>query len=88
MSREARQLLLSEAATIVSQDRNRAYGEPEDAFALISDLWAGYLGIVVRSQDVANMMILLKVARLKVTPHHHDSWVDIAGYAACGGTVD
>ena len=34
--------------------------------------------------SIANMMILLKVARLKSSPSHKDSWVDVAGYAACG----
>jgi hypothetical protein len=29
----------------------------------------------------------LKVARLMHTPGHVDSWVDIAGYAACGADV-
>ena len=30
------------------------------------------------------MMALLKIARVKYNPRHADSWVDIAGYAACG----
>jgi hypothetical protein len=30
------------------------------------------------------MLALLKIARLKNSPNHRDSWVDIAGYAACG----
>ena len=33
--------------------------------------------------DVANMMILLKLARAKQNPDHLDNFVDIAGYAAC-----
>ena len=35
------------------------------------------------SGDVAVMMILIKAARLAESPDHHDSAVDIAGYAAC-----
>ena len=30
---------------------------------------------------------VLKVARLMETPKHEDSWVDIAGYGACGAEV-
>ena len=30
------------------------------------------------------MMILMKVARLAADHLHDDSWLDIAGYAACG----
>lgn len=41
----------------------------------------------VCARDVANMMVLLKVARNKAS-WHRDNWVDIAGYAACGAEVD
>jgi hypothetical protein len=34
--------------------------------------------------DVAVFMDLLKTARLIVSPGHRDSWLDKAGYAACG----
>jgi hypothetical protein len=34
--------------------------------------------------DVAAMLALLKIARLQQSPNHRDSWVDLAGYAACG----
>jgi hypothetical protein len=30
------------------------------------------------------MQALIKVARLRETPDHRDSWVDLAGYAAAG----
>jgi hypothetical protein len=33
------------------------------------------------------MMILLKMARLQHRPDFYDSWLDIAGYAACGYDV-
>lgn len=34
--------------------------------------------------DVALAMICLKLSRITWTPGQMDSWVDIAGYAACG----
>lgn len=34
--------------------------------------------------DVAAMMALLKLSRLGWSPGKEDSWVDLAGYAACG----
>lgn len=46
---------------------------------------AGHNGIT--ADDVAMMMALLKIARLELDPMHHDSWVDVAGYAACGGEL-
>lgn len=44
-------------------------------------------GSRVRPQDVALMMIAVKVIRAAKNPGHKDSWVDIAGYAAIGGSM-
>lgn len=68
------------------------YGTPENAFSLIADLWGYYLSekngaIELTPADVANMMILLKVAR-NTQGNKDDTWVDIAGYAACGAEVE
>jgi len=78
-------------------DRGLNYGKPEDNFRRIAEMWNAHLRIrdlenastrpVLNSGDVAIMMILMKVARLENTPAHLDSWVDIAGYAACGGEI-
>ena len=80
-----RQECLDAAAKAVLKDRAREYGDgPEDSFSAIAGMWSAYLGRPVSSADVACMMALLKIARLKGNPHHGDSWVDVAGYAACG----
>lgn len=77
--------VLTEANTIVNGARANVYGGPEDNFKRIADLWSAYLnGQAIATTDVANMLALLKIARLKNSPDHRDSWVDIAGYAACG----
>lgn len=79
--------LLQDALKTVCKDRADEYGDMESNFDDIADLWTVYLGVKVERRDVANMMILLKVAR-NSTPGHRDNWVDIAGYAACGAEVD
>lgn len=90
-----RQVLLQEAFNITSSDRNKAYGNPEDNFQNIADRWNLLLRcrfpvactnpeFEITSQDVALMMIDMKLARLSTNPLHRDSLVDIAGYAACG----
>jgi hypothetical protein len=62
------------------------YGEPEDNFDVIAAMWSAYLGMPVTGADVAAMMILFKVARIATAEKpSRDSYVDIAGYAACGG---
>ena len=40
------------------------------------------------SYDVAVMMCLFKIARLQSSAFESvDSWVDLIGYAACGGEI-
>ena len=46
----------------------------------------GRLGQDVTPEQVL-CMTCLKVARLMETPKHEDSWVDIAGYGACGAEI-
>lgn len=82
-----REDMLEQARVTVSTDRNASYGEPGDNFQKIADLWTGYTGQLFTAADVANMMILVKVARLRGNLSHLDSWVDVAGYAACGAEV-
>lgn len=74
------------AARDTVYQRQAAYGKPENSFTAIAAYWAAYLGHPIGDQDVAIMMILLKVARLK-RGYHHDSVVDIAGYAECLGNL-
>lgn len=82
------------AALAAVDRRPKSYGPPEQNFERIALMWSTYLysvkgsGVVsIGLTDVAAMMILMKVARLIETPDHADSWVDIAGYAACGSEV-
>jgi hypothetical protein len=76
--------VLNEAERIVNGQRANTYGGPEDSFKTIAKLWEGYTTREFSPADVAVMLALLKIARLKHSPEHRDSWVDLAGYAACG----
>lgn len=92
LSKNTRSSVLVEADTIVNGARADEYGGPEDSFQKIASLWTAYLSsmneqVNISAADVACMMILLKIARLANSPDHRDSWVDIAGYAACGAEV-
>jgi len=76
------------------KDRNTVYGNPEDNFLDIANLWSAYMRdrtindkTPFTSMDVVVMNMLIKVARLRKTPEYHDGLVDIAGYAACGGDI-
>lgn len=84
---EYRLEILGKAAHIVTRDRNVQYGPPENTFQRIANLWTAYLGdYEFLPTDVAAMLALLKIARLASNPVHEDSWVDLAGYAACGAS--
>lgn len=77
---------LDEAKRIVTVDRNKPHGEPEDNFALIASLWGAYLQKDLVPADIANLMILFKVAR-NASNCKADNWIDICGYAARGSEV-
>jgi hypothetical protein len=80
--------ILATASEYVTIDRAATHGDAEDNFRRIADLWNAYLGVDdITSIDVAVMLALLKVARIRSNPTHADNWIDIAGYAACGGEI-
>ena len=84
MSEEHRRAVLLEAEEAVCSDRNADYGDPEDNFNDIAELWEAYKKVPFTRADVALMMTLVKVARARISPELKDHWVDLAGYAACG----
>jgi Domain of unknown function (DUF6378) len=92
---QVRENVLDEAKKCVLHDRNSTYGKPEDNFRRIAELWTAYLsirpkdvGAPITPTDVAQMMLLMKVARLAHNPAHKDSWVDGIGYLACGAGIE
>jgi len=79
---------LREAARIISGERNKQYGGPEENFERIAKIWEIIFGIPVSNEDVAMAMVAVKVARYaSKSGYQPDTWVDIAGYAACGYEV-
>ena len=82
-----RAYVLREAERCVCGHREQDYGSPEDNFKIIALLWSAYLDYPVNSLDVAMMMSLLKVARIRTGNGTMDSFIDLAGYAACGGEI-
>jgi len=79
--------ILRMAAEAVSGDRDETHDEPEDNFASIALFWSIYTECPLNRQDVAVMMALLKIARIKSGHGSIDNFVDLAGYAACGGEM-
>ena len=84
--------LLDRAKNAVA-DRGLNYGKPEDNFARIALRWKAHIknrfdvDVDLDATSVSIMCADLKLARLENTPAHLDSWVDLAGYAACGANI-
>lgn len=79
--------VLDAAARAVMVDRAATHGAAEDTFGAIAKVWSARLGVAVTPAQVALLLIDLKVCRAWGNPGHDDNWVDIAGYAACGGEL-
>jgi len=71
------------AAETITHEREKDYGPPLQSFTRIAALWSALLGIEITAQQVAHMMILLKVSRLQNTPHDLNTLIDVVGYARC-----
>ena len=91
-----RETILDAAKRCVCGEREEDYGAPADNFALIAALWETYVkarcvkpgtDVCLAPEDVAMLMALLKIARIASGASSLDSYVDLAGYAACGGEI-
>lgn len=89
--------VLAAAEKCVCGDRAQDYGTPEDSFRAIGELWEVYIrqkclgapaDLCILPKDVAAMMALLKIARIASGHGKDDNWIDLAGYAACGGEIE
>ena len=80
--------MLIEASKIISGQRDKQYGGPEDNFGRIAQIWSAIFGRKFTKEDVAIAMIAVKIARYASDyGFQPDTWTDIAGYAACGYEV-
>lgn len=79
---------MSRGAALATGDRMDEYGDPNLSFDRIAGLWSAYVtapgvdAAALTAEDVARMMILLKVSR-SLTDTKADTLDDIDGYTAC-----
>lgn len=88
--------ILAAAQRCVCGERQQDYGTPENSFRVIGELWETYIKekcasvgaqIEIIPEDVAALLGLMKIARIATGHGKDDNWVDLAGYAACGGEL-
>lgn len=91
--------ILNTAANLVGGDRAKTHGDKVGNHTKIARLWNAYIenklgdkedtpmfGADLDATDVAQMMILLKIARTQSGgTHNPDNYVDAAGYAGVAG---
>jgi hypothetical protein len=86
MTETPREAVLSEAAGLITGDRNKTYGSPTENFDNTAAIWNALLGHKLKepitSTEVGTLMVGLKLARTIAQPKR-DNFVDMAGYAAC-----
>ena len=80
--------ILDTAKDYVTKDRATDHGDMHENFRVIASYWNTHLDIdTIMPQDVAVMMTLLKLARIRLNEKHLDNWIDACGYMACGGEI-
>lgn len=87
--------LLMEAADTILNRRPGVHGSAENSFAMIGEMWSVFLrhnrvvrgNDVIRPEDVAHMMVMLKQARITYGSTNRDNPVDIIGYSALAGML-
>lgn len=81
--------ILANADSTIHGPREAEYGNKLQNFTQIAMLFQGTLatklapGMRITPEDVALLMMQVKIARLAKSPDHKDSILDIAGYAGC-----
>lgn len=85
--------LIKSAADLVANDRANTHGDKRKNHKNIAALWNAYLDIrrdtasPLTEIDVAQMMVLLKLARTQLGAFNQDDYVDLVGYAAIAGEL-
>lgn len=83
-----RKHILSSAETLISGDRYDDYGDAQECFQNIADIWTVIKGVEFTAGDVGRFMMAVKLARTARNPGHKDGYIDLAGYAALTGEIE
>ena len=84
---------LETALSLVKGTREKQNGDKLINHENIARLWSGFLTNKFRTQinidasDVAQLMVLLKVARTQNGDFNEDDFIDICGYGAIAGEL-
>jgi len=68
-----------DATGTVANERMETHGDPESTHIAVSKMWTAYLGVPISPAEVAQMMVLLKIARAH-RGYDRDHYLDQIGY--------
>lgn len=69
------------------EEKAGVYGKGDACFELIAKYWTVYKGVRITSVDVAQMMVLFKMARGQVGIHQEDNYIDQICYSIKAGNM-
>ena len=88
---DRRKDIIKEIEKCVCKDRQNTYGDAEDNFEVIAKLINVMLDKKLyeplSALDIAKINICIKMSRTITSPAHLDNWIDLGGYAVCGGGI-
>lgn len=80
--------LFTDATDLIHNQRQATYGHPADTLHHIGQLVGAYVGKDVTAADMAVIMALVKIGRMKAgTGYHRDNYVDAIAYLAIAEDV-
>jgi len=72
--------LASEAVATMMGPRMTTHGDPRVTLGRIAGMWSAYIGTDISAADVAQMMVLVKIARSK-GGYDRDHYLDAIAYS-------
>ena len=73
--------ILHTAIELTQGERAKAYGDAAENWQTTVDIFNAMTGMELTPAEGVKFAIAMKLARLKSSPEHLDSVVDLAGYA-------
>ena len=79
--------LFTDASRLITGDRQTAYGDPDTNLGRIGQLVGAWVGKDLNGADMAVIMALVKIGRMK-SGYHRDNYVDAIAYLAIAEGLD
>lgn len=79
--------ILEDAYKLIEGDRHQHHGAASKCHGEIAKLWTWWTGIQIDAHDVAIMLALMKISRVKTGGYNRDTYTDLCGYGSLAGQL-